>query len=156
MLYCHEVIYVERGLINMKISTKGRYGLTVVVVLGAKYGTGPIPLRQIAEEQNLSEAYLEQLIPPLRNQGIVKSVRGAYGGYMLAKRPEEITSGDVIRILEGPIQPIEGLEDTDVPQYKLWKNIADAVRNVLDTTTIADLVHSANDQQPLDGYMFYI
>lgn len=52
----------------MKISTKGRYGLTVVVVLGAKYGEGPIPLRQIAEEQQLSEAYLEQLIPPLRNQ----------------------------------------------------------------------------------------
>ncbi|AOV07942.1 cysteine metabolism transcriptional regulator CymR [Sporosarcina ureilytica] len=139
----------------MKISTKGRYGLTVVVVLGAKYGEGPVPLRQIAEEQSLSEAYLEQLIPPLRNHGIVKSVRGAYGGYMLAKPPEEITSGDVIRVLEGPIQPIEGLEDTDIPQYKLWKSIADAVREVLDTTTIADLVKS-NKESTIDSYMFYI
>lgn len=139
----------------MRISTKGRYGLTVVVVLGSKYGEGPIPLRQIAEEQNLSEAYLEQLIPPLRNQGIVKSVRGAYGGYMLAKPPEEITSGDVIRILEGPIQPIEGLEDTDIPQYMLWKQISDAVKDVLDTTTIADLVASSQESN-VDSYMFYI
>lgn len=139
----------------MKISTKGRYGLTVVVVLGSKYGEGPVPLRQIAEEQALSEAYLEQLIPPLRNQGIVKSVRGAYGGYMLAKPPEEITSGDVIRILEGPIQPIEGLDNTDVPQYELWKRIADAVKDVLDTTTIADLVKS-NRKSVTDNYMFYI
>jgi len=139
----------------MKISTRGRYGLIIVVVLGAKYGEGPIPLRQIAEEQSLSEAYLEQLIPPLRNNGIVKSVRGAYGGYMLAKPPTEITSGDVIRILEGPIQPIEGLEDTDIPQHELWKRIAEAVRVVLDTTTISDLV-SAGQDSPQDSYMFYI
>lgn len=139
----------------MKISTRGRYGLTVVVVLGAKYGEGPIPLRQIAEEQSLSEAYLEQLIPPLRNSGIVKSVRGAYGGYMLAKPPAEITSGDVIRVLEGPIQPIEGLGDTDIPQHELWKRIADAVREVMDTTTIEDLMKSGEDSE-IDSYMFYI
>jgi len=139
----------------MKISTRGRYGLIIVVVLGSKYGEGPIPLRQIAEEQSLSEAYLEQLIPPLRNNGIVKSVRGAYGGYMLAKPPTEITSGDVIRILEGPIQPIEGLEDTDIPQHELWKRIAEAVRVVLDTTTIEDLVSAGKDSTN-DSYMFYI
>ena len=139
----------------MKISTKGRYGLTIVVVLGTKYGEGPIPLRQIAEEQSLSEAYLEQLIPPLRNNGIVKSVRGAYGGYMLAKPPAEITSGDVIRILEGPIQLVEGLEDEDVPQRELWKRIAEAVRDVLDTTTIEDLMKLEEDTNS-DGYMFYI
>lgn len=139
----------------MKISTKGRYGLTIVVVLGSKYGEGPIPLRQIAEEQSLSEAYLEQLIPPLRNHGIVKSVRGAYGGYMLAKPPSEITSGDVIRILEGPIQPVEGLEDADIPQRELWKRIAEAVRVVLDTTTIEDLMKSEANSDD-DSYMFYI
>ncbi|MFS0575310.1 Rrf2 family transcriptional regulator [Sporosarcina sp. 179-K 3D1 HS] len=139
----------------MKISTKGRYGLTVVVELGAKYGQGPVPLRKIAEEQNLSEAYLEQLIPPLRNSRIVKSVRGAYGGYMLAKAPEEITAGDVIRILEGPIQVVEGLDETDIPQQQLWKRIGDAVREVLDKTTIQDLMESENE--PIsDGYMFYI
>ena len=139
----------------MKISTRGRYGLTMVVALGVKYGDGPIPLRQIAEEQSLSEAYLEQLIPQLRNNGIVKSVRGAYGGYMLSKPPSEITSGDVIRVLEGPIQPVEGLGDEDLPQQELWKRIADAVREVLDTTTIADLMKS-NEKSTIDSYMFYI
>src|SRR6185437_1248139 len=139
----------------MKISTKGRYGLTIVVELGAKFGQGPVPLRKIAEEQNLSEAYLEQLIPPLRNSGIVKSVRGAYGGYMLAKTPTEITAGDVIRVLEGPIQLVEGLDESDIPQQELWKRIGDAVRGVLDTTTIEDLVES-NESNQLDSYMFYI
>lgn len=137
----------------MKISTRGRYGLTIVVVLGTKYGEGPVPLRQIAEEQNLSEAYLEQLIPPLRNNGIVKSVRGAYGGYKLAKQPSAITAGDIIRILEGPIQPVEGLDDEDIPQRELWKRIAEAVREVLDTTTIEDLMKTTTET---DNYMFYI
>ncbi len=139
----------------MKISTKGRYGLTIVVVLGSKYGEGPVPLRQIAEEQSLSEAYLEQLIPPLRNNGIVKSVRGAYGGYKLAKPPAEITAGDVIRVLEGPIQPVEGLDEGDIPQQELWKRIAEAVRNVLDTTTIEHLMET-NENNVHDSYMFYI
>ncbi|WP_342505272.1 Rrf2 family transcriptional regulator [Sporosarcina sp. FSL K6-2383] len=139
----------------MKISTKGRYGLTIVVELGRKYGEGPVPLRKIAEEQELSEAYLEQLIPPLRNSGIVKSVRGAYGGYMLAKQPTEITAGDVIRILEGPIQLVEGLEETDVPQQALWHRIGEAVRSVLDTTTIQDLMEAGKESDQ-DSYMFYI
>lgn len=139
----------------MKISTKGRYGLTIVVELGRKYGEGPVPLRKIAEEQELSEAYLEQLIPPLRNSGIVKSVRGAYGGYMLAKLPTEITAGDVIRILEGPIQLVEGLEGTDIPQQELWHRIGEAVRVVLDTTTIQDLMDSGQTAER-DSYMFYI
>lgn len=139
----------------MKISTKGRYGLTIVVELGRKYGEGPVPLRKIAEEQELSEAYLEQLIPPLRNSGIVKSVRGAYGGYMLAKQPTEITAGDVIRILEGPIQLVEGLEGTDIPQEELWHRIGEAVRNVLDTTTIQDLMDTGQTAER-DSYMFYI
>ncbi|WP_342511172.1 Rrf2 family transcriptional regulator [Sporosarcina sp. FSL K6-1522] len=139
----------------MKISTKGRYGLTIVVELGNKYGEGPVPLRKIAEEQTLSEAYLEQLIPPLRNSGIVKSVRGAYGGYMLAKPPTEITAGDVIRILEGPIQLVEGLEESDIPQQELWNRIGEAVRSVLDTTTIQHLMESGKNTDR-DSYMFYI
>lgn len=139
----------------MKISTKGRYGLTVIVELGRKYGEGPVPLRKIAEEQDLSEAYLEQLIPPLRNSGLVKSVRGAYGGYKLAKEPSEITAGDVIRLLEGPIQLVEGLEDENIPQRELWRRIGEAIRGVLDHTTIKDSIES-EDSSPVDEYMFYI
>lgn len=139
----------------MKISTKGRYGLTVIVELGRKYGEGPVPLRKIAEEQNLSEAYLEQLIPPLRNSGLVKSVRGAYGGYKLAKDPSDIMAGEIIRLLEGPIQIVEGLEDEDIPQRELWRRIGDAIRGVLDHTTIKDLIEFEDHSSP-DEYMFYI
>ncbi|AIY05197.1 putative transcriptional regulator [Planococcus sp. PAMC 21323] len=138
----------------MKISTKGRYGLTIMIDLGKHYGEGPLPLRKIAAENELSEAYLEQLVGPLRNSGLVKSVRGAYGGYMLARHPRDISAGDVIRVLEGPIQPVEGIEDEKQPQRELWVRIRDAVKNVLDTTTIEDLANAENDET--DNYMYYI
>ncbi len=138
----------------MRISTKGRYGLTIMIALGKNYGEGPLPLRKIAADYDLSEAYLEQLVGPLRNSGLVKSVRGAYGGYMLTRNPKDISAGDVIRVLEGPIQPVEGIEDEDQPQRELWVRIRDAVKNVLDTTSIDDL---ANQQEiENDNYMFYI
>lgn len=140
---------------NVKISTKGRYGLTIMIELAKQYGEGPVPLRQIAADNDLSEAYLEQLVSPLRNSGLVKSVRGAHGGYMLAKPPEGISAGDVIRVLEGPIQPVEGIENEPPPQRELWLRIRDAVKTVLDTTTIEDLA-AYNDSQSDDGYMFYI
>ena len=139
----------------MKISTKGRYGLTIMIELAKNFGEGPIPLRQIAADKGLSEAYLEQLVSPLRNAGLVKSVRGAYGGYMLAHPPAEISAADVIRVLEGPIQPVEGIEEEESPQRELWIRIRDAVKNVLDTTSLEDLA-THTDTEPLDGYMFYI
>ena len=138
----------------MRISTKGRYGLTIMIALGKHYGEGPMPLRKIAADYNLSEAYLEQLVGPLRNSGRVKSVRGAYGGYMLTRSPKDISAGDVIRVLEGPIQPVEGIEDEDQPQRELWVRIRDAVKNVLDTTSIDDLANQQETEN--DNYMFYI
>ncbi|UOQ95593.1 Rrf2 family transcriptional regulator [Halobacillus shinanisalinarum] len=139
----------------MKISTKGRYGLTIMIELARKFGEGPISLKQIARDNNLSEHYLEQLIAPLRNASLVKSVRGAYGGYMLTKPPHEITAGDVIRILEGPITPVEGIEDEEPAKQALWKRVRDAVKDVLDTTTLEDLKDHVDDQTQ-DAYMFYI
>lgn len=138
----------------MKISTKGRYGLTIMIELGKLYGEGPVPLRKIAAENDLSEAYLEQLVGPLRNSGLVKSVRGAYGGYMLTRDPKEISAGDVIRVLEGPIQPVEGIEDEKQPQRELWIRIRDAVKNVLDTTTIEDLANANVGET--ENFMYYI
>ncbi|WP_026023110.1 cysteine metabolism transcriptional regulator CymR [Paenisporosarcina sp. TG20] len=139
----------------MKISTKGRYGLTIMIALAKEYGEGPVPLRKIASEHDLSEAYLEQLVSPLRNSGLIKSVRGAYGGYMLSKAPNLISAGDVIRVLEGPIQPVEGIEDEPAPQRELWLRIRDAVKSVLDNTTIEDLA-KYNELSSDDGYMYYI
>ncbi|MBM7554661.1 cysteine metabolism transcriptional regulator CymR [Thalassobacillus pellis] len=139
----------------MKISTKGRYGLTIMIELAKRYGEGPISLKQIAREKGLSEHYLEQLVAPLRNASLVKSVRGAYGGYMLTKAPHEITAGDVIRVLEGPITPVEGIEDEEPAKQALWKRVRDAVKEVLDTTTLEDLKDHVDDQTQ-DAYMFYI
>ena len=141
---------------TLKFSTKGRYGLTIMVALGKQYGEGPHALRQIATEHSLAEAYLEQIVSPLRNAGLVKSVRGAYGGYMLSKAPNEITAGDVIRVLEGPIQIVEGIDEEAAPQRELWLRIRDAVKNVLDTTTIEDLSKYTEENPDLEGYMFYI
>ncbi|MFF2754220.1 cysteine metabolism transcriptional regulator CymR [Psychrobacillus sp. NPDC058041] len=140
----------------MKFSTKGRYGLTIMIALGKQCGEGPLALRQIAADHNLSEAYLEQIVSPLRNAGLVKSVRGAYGGYMLSREPNEITAGDVIRVLEGPIQIVEGIEEEELPQRELWMRIRDAVKNVLDTTTIEDLAQHTEEDPDNVGYMFYI
>jgi Rrf2 family transcriptional regulator, cysteine metabolism repressor len=139
----------------MKISTKGRYGLTIMIELAKKFGEGPISLKTIAQANNLSEHYLEQLIAPLRNAGLVKSVRGAYGGYILGDDPTKITSGDVIRVLEGPITPVEGIEDEEPAKRELWIRIRDAIKDVLDNTTLEDLASHSNDSES-DGYMFYI
>src|SRR5690625_3815152 len=103
---------LNRG-VKMRISTKGRYGLTVMIELARKYGQGPISLKSIADDKDLSTHYLEQLAAPLRNAGLIRSIRGAYGGYVLAKEANEITAGDIIRVLEGPITPVEGIEEEE-------------------------------------------
>src|SRR5699024_510313 len=139
----------------MKISNKGRYGLTIMLELARNVGEGPISLKQIARDKELSEHYLEQLASPLRNAGLVKSVRGAYGGYVLASHPAEITAGDVIRVLEGPITLVEGIEEEEAAKQALWLRVRDAVKNVLDTTTLDDLKNHEHDQKQ-EAYMFYI
>ncbi|GIN60347.1 HTH-type transcriptional regulator CymR [Robertmurraya siralis] len=139
----------------MKISTKGRYGLTIMIELAKKHGDGPISLKAIAQANDLSEHYLEQLIAPLRNAGLVKSIRGAYGGYVLADEPAKITSGDIIRVLEGPITPVEGIEDEEPAKRELWLRIRDAVKDVLENTTLEDLANHTDDGES-DAYMFYI
>lgn len=139
----------------MKISTKGRYGLTIMMELANKYGEGPTSLKIIAEKHQLSEHYLEQLVAPLRNSGLVKSIRGAYGGYILSRSPEEIRAGDVIRVLEGPISPVDFTEEDDPAKRDLWIRIRDSIAEVLDSTTLADLIHF-HDEGKRDNYMFYI
>ncbi|QOR65644.1 Rrf2 family transcriptional regulator [Cytobacillus suaedae] len=138
----------------MKISTKGRYGLTIMIELAKKYGEGPTSLKSIAQAHDLSEHYLEQLIAPLRNARLVKSIRGAYGGYILADEPAKITAGDIIRVLEGPISPVEVLEDEEPAKRELWIRIRDAVKEVLDNTTLEDLASYSDGDQ--ESYMFYI
>ena len=125
-----------------------------MIELAKKYGEGPTSLKSIANTHDLSEHYLEQLIAPLRNAGLVKSIRGAYGGYILANEPTAITAGDIIRVLEGPISPVEVLEDEEPAKRDLWIRIRDAVVGVLDSTTLEDLASHTDGER--EAYMFYI
>lgn len=137
----------------MKISTKGRYGLTIMIELARNYGEGPISLKKIALKNELSIHYLEQLATPLRNAGLVKSIRGAYGGYKLTSTPSEIKVSDVLSVLEGPIVLVEGIEEEDSAQKKLWSEATRAVKKVFDTTTLQDLI---KEETETNSYMFYI
>jgi len=139
----------------LKISTKGRYGLTIMLELAREYGKGPMSLKAIANKNELSIHYLEQLATPLRNAGLVKSIRGAYGGYQLVNEPAEITVGDIIRVLEGPITLVEGIEEQEPAQQNLWLRATEAVKEVLDTTSLLDLMQTDTEKIE-DAYMFYI
>lgn len=139
----------------MKISTKGRYGLTIMMELARNTDNKPISLKSIAQIHGLSEHYLEQLAAPLKNAGLVKSVRGAYGGYMLAEKPNEISAAQIIRALEGPIQPVEAMDDEEPAKKHLWMQIRDAVKDVLEKTSLESLANYKEESEEMQ-YMFYI
>ncbi len=131
----------------MKISTKGRYAIKVMLDL-ARNNTGEyVKVKDIAARQDISEKYLEQIIAVLNKAGYVKSVRGAQGGYMLAKPPEEYTVGMVLRLMEGSIAPVACAESdyTDCNKcdtcetLDVWKELYHAINQVVDGVTIADL-----------------
>ena len=132
----------------MKISTKGRYAVRVMIDL-AQNGNGKcVAVRQIAERQDISEKYLEQIIGVLNKAGYVKSVRGAQGGYRLTRDPSEYTVGDILRLTEGSLCPVSCLEG-DVNEcercdtcatLKVWKKLQKAIDDVVDHVTIQDLL----------------
>lgn len=136
----------------MKISTKGRYGLMLLVDLAMHEGGSPVSLKSVAERQGLSDHYLEQLIAPLRNAELVRSVRGAYGGYMLAKSKSEITVKEVLLTLEGPLTLVD--EDFDDGLGKLWDRLRSAILDVLESITLSDLIDMREADNDLP--MFYI
>ena len=132
----------------MKISTKGRYALRIMIDLAIHLDQGPIRVKDIASRQNISEKYLEQIIALCNKAGYVKSVRGAQGGYLLTKAPSEYTVGMILRLAEGSIAPVACVEDAEAGCEKrgvcvsamLWQKINDAVNEVVDNTTLQDLV----------------
>ena len=132
----------------MRISTKGRYALRLMLDL-ALHNTGEnIALKTIAERQSISGKYLEQIIGILTKAGYVKSVRGSSGGYRLAKEPEEYRGGDILRLTEGSLAPVacveEGTESCPKAEtcvtLTLWRELNDAINSVVDHVTLADLV----------------
>ncbi len=137
----------------MKISTKGRYGLYFMNVLASEYGVKKRSVKSVATERGISDLYLEQIVASLKKADLVKSTRGAYGGYELNYPPDEITVLDVFQAVGENIIAIE-LDDKDTKNERfLWKRIRDASHDVLRHTTLHDL---ENQSDEFDDYMFYI
>lgn len=135
----------------MKLSTRGRYGIHAMYDLALNYGETPQCIKAIADRENIPEAYLEQLIASLRRDRLVTSVRGAQGGYRLARPPQEITVGEVLRTLEGGLNLVECLSEEDLcgkscacPSRVVWKKISDGLNAIVDGITLQDMVDDYN------------
>jgi len=137
----------------MKISTRSRYGLRALVELAICSSDECVPLRTIAQRHGMSDHYLEQLFAPLKKAGIVKSIRGAQGGYKLNRPAESITAGDVLRVLEGTLSPVDCLEDENAfcaaascencNTKSVWEKLYAGMSEVLDTIRLSDLAKEA-------------
>ena len=144
----------------MKLSTRTRYGMRAVLELAENYGKGPIQLKTIAQRQEISAKYLEQLMTILKSAGIVNSVRGSKGGYLLAKAPEQIKLSDIFRCLEGPVVTVECVENesyctrtNDCVARQIWAEVQKAIMEVLQSKTLQNLVDRAKDKKALDYYI---
>ncbi len=135
----------------MKISTKGRYALRMLIDLASNHEDGYISLKDIAERQDISKKYLEQIVPMLNKSGILRTNRGNKGGYMLAKAPNELTVGDVLRATEGNLAPVSCLEyepntcprREDCATLYIWEGLYKAVNEYLDSITLQDIIDRA-------------
>ena len=135
----------------MKISTRGRYGLRVMVALARRYGGSPMTAAALSEEQNISLKYLESILAALSKAGLVETRRGASGGHAISKPPERCTVGEVLRALEGSLNFVECLDRPELcarreecRTYSVWKRMSDAAAAVADATTLADLIEEEN------------
>ncbi|WP_312811415.1 Rrf2 family transcriptional regulator [Sedimentibacter sp.] len=129
----------------MILSTKGRYGLKAIFELALNYGSGPVSLKKIAEKYDISESYLEQLFAKLRKGGYIDTVRGPQGGYFLARKPDEITVGMILRTLEGDITTSECISkevcsrESICATRVILEKIENSINNVIDNITLADM-----------------
>ncbi len=147
----------------MKISTKGRYGTRALLDLALHEGEGPVLLKDIAQRQQISLSYLEHVVAPLIARGIVRSTRGPRGGVSLAKPPEEVGLDEVIQLLEGSIAPVECVDNPEVcgrsefcVTRDVWGELEKAMKGVLESITLRDLVErQKRRKQPVEA-MYYI
>ncbi|HBR19365.1 MAG: hypothetical protein A2Y13_06330 [Planctomycetes bacterium GWC2_45_44] len=131
----------------MKISTRTRYGMRAILELACAYGAEPMQIKVIADRQKISNKYLEQLVAIIKSAGLVRSVRGPHGGYVLARDPAEIKLSEIFTVLEGQTLTVECVDNQEVCENssdcitrKLWKQMNDAMLGVLENQTLQDLV----------------
>lgn len=138
----------------MKISTKGRYALRMLYDLASHYEEGFISLKDIAERQSISKKYLEQIVPLMNKSNLLRTNRGNKGGYMLARKAEEITIADVLIATEGSLAPVACLEfePNECPRVGecctlfVWEGLYDTIRNYLNSVTLKDVIEHSLDQ----------
>ncbi len=137
----------------MKVSAKSEYGVRAMVQLARAFGSGPMPLSLIAEREKISLDFLEQVMLALRNEGLVKSVRGVHGGYLLARDPNAVAVGEVIQAIEGPFVPVQclefvgdnqqtccrGMHKPDCTTRDVWVLLQARVTETLNSVTLSDL-----------------
>lgn len=141
----------------MKISTKGRYGLRILMDLAIHHSDKPRLIRDIAKSQQISEKYISRLVIALRKAGMIRSVRGVNGGFHLAMKPEDITLLDVIEVMEGPLSIVDcvstpkrcNLSENCAPR-KIWCKLNEDIRELMRGTTLADIIMAYNSQNPQD------
>jgi len=141
----------------MKLSTRTRYGIRAILELATHYNEGPMQIKVIALRQAISIKYLEQLMAILKSAGFVKSVRGAKGGYILAKKPNQIRLNEVFTSLEGPVSTVECVQDesycvrvADCMARQIWLQVQQAIMNVLQAITLQDLLDKAKSEKNLN------
>lgn len=137
----------------MRLSAKGEYGVRAMVYLALNYENGPVPLRTISQSENISQHFLEQIFAILRRDGLIKSTRGAKGGYTLAHLPQHVYVGDIIRALEGPLFPVDCLskdgqadksrrcnKTEDCLVKNVWEKLREHIDNLLDNISLQDML----------------
>jgi Rrf2 family cysteine metabolism transcriptional repressor len=143
------VTFVRR-FFPMRLSTRGRYAARAMYDLAVHQHNGPVPLKVISDRQSISEKYLEQLFLKLRRKGLIRSVRGPGGGYLLGKKPGKITVGEILRAVEGPLMPVFCVDDPPGKRCKraqdcrmrlFWKELGQKMLDCLDSQTLEDLCH---------------
>lgn len=147
----------------MKLSTKGRYGVRLMLDLASHFGEGPVILKQISQREEISEKYLWQLINPLKSVGLVRATRGAHGGYELAKAPAEISVKDILEVVEGPICLVDCIEKPATCKRSdfcitrdLWGEASKILSEKLEETTLADLLERKKIKQQKQGASYEI
>ena len=138
----------------MIVSTRGRYALRVMIDIAEHPNETYIPLKSIAARQGISEKYLEQIINPLTKSGLVKSFRGAQGGYTLTNPPEATTVGEILRVLEGSLSPVDCVDHPNCANsdhcvsLSIWKKMKVALDEVVDNITLADMAAEYAEKNP--------
>lgn len=144
----------------MQVSTRGRYGLRAMVDIALHATEGPMSLRVIAERQDISESYLEQVFTSLRKTGLVRASRGSQGGYELSRPAGEIRVGEILRALEGPIVPVFCVGDSQCEREKycitrsFWEELRDIINDFLDSVSLQDLTDRARMMVPEEPMYF--